>query len=263
GAQALCTICLMSAGPLIAVALVALLLVASGIKIINEYERAVVFRLGRLTSSRGPGLIYVIPLVEQMFRLDMRTITLDVPSQDVITRDNVSIKVNAVLYFRVVDGNRAVVEVQNYLYATSQIAQTTLRSVCGQAQLDELLAERDKFNARLQEIIDTHTEPWGVKVVLVEVKHIDLPVDMQRTIARQAEAERLRRAKVLNAEGEYQAAVRLTEAAAILETQSMAIHLRLLQALAQVGTEHNRTLILPVPIDVLRALVDRADPSPG
>jgi len=253
----------MSAGPLIAVALVALLLVASGIKIITEYERAVVFRLGRLTSSRGPGLIYVIPLVEQMFRLDMRTITLDVPSQDVITRDNVSIKVNAVLYFRVVDANRAVAEVQNYLYATSQIAQTTLRSVCGQAQLDELLAERDKFNARLQEIIDTHTEPWGVKVVLVEVKHIDLPVDMQRTIARQAEAERLRRAKVLNAEGEYQAAVRLSEAAAILETQSMAIHLRLLQALAQVGTEHNRTLILPVPIDVLRALVDRADPPPG
>jgi regulator of protease activity HflC (stomatin/prohibitin superfamily) len=248
----------MFAGPAAAAFLVAVVIIASGIKILREYERAVVLRLGRLTSSRGPGLVYVIPLIEQMFRLDMRTITLDVPSQDVITRDNVSIKVNAVLYFRVVDANRAVVEVQNYLYATSQIAQTTLRSVCGQAQLDELLGERDKFNARLQEIIDTHTEPWGVKVVLVEVKYIDLPVEMQRSIARQAEAERLRRAKVINAEGEYQAAVRLTEAAAIMETQAMAIQLRMLQALAQVGTENNRTIILPLPIDVIRALVDGA-----
>ena len=201
----------------VALVIVVILLIA-GIKVLQEYERGVVFRLGRLTGARGPGIIYVIPFIEQMFRLDLRTITLDVPSQDVITRDNVSVKVNAVLYFRVVDANRAVVEVQNYLYATSQIAQTTLRSVCGQAHLDELLAERDKFNARLQEIIDTHTEPWGVKVVSVEVKHIDLPVEMQRAIARQAEAERLRRAKVINAEGEYQAAVRLSEAAAIMET---------------------------------------------
>jgi regulator of protease activity HflC (stomatin/prohibitin superfamily) len=247
----------MLVGPVVAGGLVLAVLLVSGIKILSEYERGVVLRLGRLTPSRGPGIIYVIPVIEQMFRLDLRTITLDVPPQDVITRDNVSIKVNAVLYFRVVDANRAVVEVQNYLYATSQIAQTTLRSVCGQAHLDELLAERDKFNARLQEIIDTHTEPWGVKVVLVEVKHIDLPVEMQRTIARQAEAERLRRAKVINAEGEFQAAVRLSEAASIMETQAMAIQLRMLQALAQVGTEKNTTIILPVALDVIRAVFDR------
>ena len=238
------------------VVLVIVVLLASGLKVVREYERAVVFRLGRLTAARGPGIIYVIPFIEQMSRLDLRTITHDVPSQDVITRDNVSIKVNAVLYFRVIDANRAVVEVQNYLYATSQLAQTTLRSVCGQANLDELLAERDKFNARLQAIIDQHTEPWGIKVVLVEVKHIDLPVDMQRSIARQAEAERLRRAKVINAEGEYQAAVRLSEAAGIMEQQPMAIQLRLLQALAQVGTEKNHTVVLPVPIDVVRALIE-------
>lgn len=244
-------------GPVATVIVIAVALVLSGIKIVREYERGVVFRLGRLTRARGPGIIYVIPLAEQMYRMDLRTITLDVPSQDVITRDNVSVKVNAVLYFRVVDANRAVVEVQNYLYAASQIAQTTLRSVCGQAHLDELLAERDKFNARLQEIIDTHTEPWGVKVVTVEVKHIDLPVEMQRSIARQAEAERLRRAKVINAEGEYQAAVRLSEAAAIMESQPMAIQLRLLQALAQVGTEHNSTVIMPVPVDLIRPLIRR------
>src|SRR5215468_6089886 len=239
-------------GPLATIVLILAVALASGLKVVREYERAVVFRLGRLTASRGPGIIYVIPFIEQMSRLDLRTITLDVPSQDVITRDNVSIKVNAVLYFRVVDANRAVVEVQNFLYATSQIAQTTLRSVCGQAQLDELLAEREKFNARLQDIIDTHTEPWGIKVVLVEVKHIDLPTDMQRSIARQAEAERLRRAKIINAEGEYQAAVRLTEAAAIMEPYAMAIQLRMFLALAQVGTENNRTVILPLPLDVLR-----------
>lgn len=247
----------MLVGPLTTVVVVFAFLVLSGLKVLREYERAVVFRLGRLTAARGPGLTYVIPFVEQMFRLELRTITLDVPSQDVITRDNVSIKVNAVLYFRVVDANRAVTEVQNYLYATSQIAQTTLRSVCGQAQLDELLAEREKFNARLQDIIDTHTEPWGIKVVLVEVKHIDLPADMQRSIARQAEAERLRRAKIINAEGEYQAAVRLAEAAAIMETQGMAIQLRALQALAQVGTEKNRTVIVPIATDVIRALFER------
>src|SRR2546429_507513 len=221
----------------------------SGLKVLREYERAVVFRLGRLVGARGPGLVYVIPGIEKALRIDLRTITMDIPSQDVITKDNVSLKVNAVLYFRVIDSNRAVVEVENYLFATSQIAQTTLRSVCGQAQLDELLAEREKFNARLQEIIDTHTEPWGIKVVLVEVKHIDLPADMQRSIARQAEAERLRRAKVINAEGEYQAAVRLSEAAGIMETQPMAIQLRLLQALAQVGTEKNPNVILPLPIE--------------
>jgi regulator of protease activity HflC (stomatin/prohibitin superfamily) len=239
----------MPIAPMTVALVILVILLIVGIKVLQEYERGVVFR--------GPGIIYVIPFVEQMSRLDLRTITLDVPSQDVITRDNVSIKVNAVLYFRVVDANRAVVEVQNYLYATSQIAQTTLRSVCGQAHLDELLAERDKFNARLQEIIDTHTEPWGVKVVSVEVKHVDLPVEMQRSIARQAEAERLRRAKVINAEGEYQAAVRLSEAAAIMETQPMAIQLRLLQALSQVGTERNHTVIVPVPTDLVAGVIDR------
>jgi len=247
----------MALGPALAALVVIIVLLIGGIKVLQEYERGVIFRLGRLTGARGPGIIYVIPFIEQMFRLDLRTITLDVPSQDVITRDNVSIKVSAVLYFRVIDANRAVVEVQNYLYATSQIAQTTLRSVCGQAHLDELLAERDKFNARLQEIIDTHTEPWGVKVVSVEVKHVDLPVEMQRSIARQAEAERLRRAKVINAEGEYQAAVRLGEAASIMESQPMAIQLRLLQALSQVGTERNHTVILPVPIDMVGAIIER------
>lgn len=242
-------------GPLATVLLVLVVLAASGVKILREYERAVVFRLGRLVPARGPGIVYVIPLIEQMYRVDVRTITLDVPSQDVITRDNVSIKVNAVLYFRVLDANRAVLEVQNYLYATSQIAQTTLRSVCGQAMLDELLAEREHFNTRLQEIIDTHTEPWGVKVVLVEVKHIDLPAEMQRSIARQAEAERLRRAKVINAEGEYQAAMRLAEAAEIMQREPTAIQLRMLQTLAQIGIENNRTVILPVPTDVLRTLL--------
>jgi len=248
-------------GPAATVVVIIVVLIAGGVKILREYERGVVFRLGRLTAARGPGIIYIIPFIEQLSRLDMRTITLDVPSQDVITRDNVSIKVNAVLYFRVVDANRAVVEVQNYLYATSQIAQTTLRSVCGQAHLDELLAEREKFNARLQEIIDTHTEPWGIKVVLVEVKHIDLPADMQRSIARQAEAERLRRAKVISAEGEYQAAMRLTEAASIMELQPMAIQLRFLQTLAQVGTERNHTIVLPIAIDFIRAVMQSAETS--
>ena len=252
----------MLASPIAAAVVVLVVLLVSGLKILLEYERAVVFRLGRLTAARGPGITYVIPLIEQMYRLDLRTITLDVPPQDVITRDNVSIKVNAVLYFRVVDANRAVVEVQNFLYATSQIAQTTLRSVCGQAHLDELLAERERFNARLQDIIDTHTEPWGIKVVLVEVKHIDLPVEMQRSIARQAEAERLRRAKVIGALGEFQAAVRLSEAASILETQPMAIQLRMLQTLSQVGTEKNRTVILPIATDVIRALFTRLGFAP-
>ncbi len=244
-------------GSFASVVVVGLLLLASGLKILREYERGVVFRLGRLVGARGPGVIYVIPFVEQMSRVDLRTITLDVPPQDVITRDNVSIKVNAVLYFRVVDANRAVVEVQNFLYATSQIAQTTLRSVCGQGTLDELLAERDRFNDRLQSIIDAHTEPWGVKVVLVEVKHVDLPADMQRSLARQAEAERLRRAKVIAAEGEYQAAERLSEAAQIMETEPMAMQLRVLQTLAQVGSERNSTVIVPMPMDLMQVVFDR------
>jgi len=245
-------------GPIGTVLLLVVVALVAGIKVLSEYERGVVFRLGRLMPVRGPGIIYVIPLIEQLYRLDMRTVTLEVPSQDVITRDNVSVKVSAVLYFRVVDAGRAVVEVQSFMYATSQIAQTTLRSVCGQAQMDELLAEREKFNARLQEIIDTHTEPWGVKVVSVEVKHIDLPVEMQRAMARQAEAERGRRSKVINAEGELQAAARLAEAADTMQKEPIAMQLRLLQALSQVGTERNHTIVLPLPIDLVRAIMERA-----
>jgi regulator of protease activity HflC (stomatin/prohibitin superfamily) len=244
------------------VTVVLVFLLISGVKILREYERAVILRFGRLVAARGPGLIYVIPFVEQMYRVDLRTITLDVPSQDVITRDNVSVQVSAVLYFRVIDPSRAVVDVQNYLYATSQLAQTTLRSVCGQAQLDELLAEREKFNERLQETIDTNTEPWGIKVMMVEIKHIDLPTDMQRAMARQAEAERLRRAKVINAEGEFQAAARLGEAATVMEKEPVAIHLRMLQTLSQVGTEKNATLILPVPIEAIAALLSSARSKP-
>ena len=202
--------------------------VLSGLKVLREYERAVVFRLGRLVGARGPGIIYVIPGIEKALRIDLRTITMDIPSQDVITKDNVSIKVNAVLYFRVVDPNRAVVEVENYLFATSQNAQTTLRSVCGEAELDELLAERDKINTHLQSIIDQHTEPWGIKVVQVAVKHIDLPEEMRRAMARQAEAERERRAKVIAAEGEFQAAQRLAEASAIMAKEPIALQLRYL-----------------------------------
>jgi regulator of protease activity HflC (stomatin/prohibitin superfamily) len=237
--------------PALTVALVLGALLLSGVKVVREYERGVVLRLGRITGARGPGLIYVIPFIEQMYRMDLRTITLDVPSQDVITRDNVSVKVSAVLYFRVIDPNRAVVEVQNFLYATSQLAQTALRSVCGQAALDELLAERDKFNARLQDIIDTSTEPWGIKVVLVEVKHVDLPEEMRRAMAQQAEAERLRRAKVISAEGEFQAADRLAAAAQVME-RGVALQLRYLQTLTQIGSENNQTVLFPVPIELLR-----------
>lgn len=232
--------------------LIALVILISGIKILSEYERAVIFRLGRLVPYRGPGIIYVIPFIERMVRVDMRTLTLDVPAQDVITRDNVSVKVNAVLYFRVLDPSKALVEIENYLFATSQLAQTTLRSVCGQAELDELLSERDKINTDLQEIVDTQTDPWGIKVSLVEVKHIDLPQEMQRAIARQAEAERERRAKVINAEGEFQAAQRLSEASAIIEQHPVALQLRYLQTLSEVATENNSTTLFPVPIDLLQ-----------
>jgi regulator of protease activity HflC (stomatin/prohibitin superfamily) len=232
-------------------------LIISGIKIVKEYERGVIFRLGRMVSPRGPGIIYVIPLVEKMLRIDLRTITMDVPPQDVITRDNVSVKVSAVLYFRVIDPNRAIREVEDYLYATSQLAQVTLRSVCGQAQLDELLAEREKINSRIQEIIDAQTDPWGIKVVLVEVKHIDLPQEMQRAMAKQAEAERERRAKVIHAEGEFQASQKLAEAAAIIAKQPTAMHLRFLQSLVQVAAENNQTVVLPIPIDFITLALDK------
>ena len=238
-------------GAVMTLVLIGVVLLVSGLKVLREYERAVIFRLGRLVPSRGPGVIYVIPLMERMVRVALRTITLDIPPQDVIPRDNVSLKVSAVLYFRVLDPNRATVEIENYLFATSQLAQTTLRSVCGQAELDELLAEREKINSRLQEILDAQTEPWGVKVSLVEVKHIDLPQDMQRAIARQAEAERERRAKVINAEGEFQAAQRLADAALIIEQHPVALQLRYLQTLAEVATENNSTTLFPVPIDLL------------
>ncbi|MBI1814956.1 MAG: slipin family protein [Deltaproteobacteria bacterium] len=237
-------------GPFATVVVVVAGLVLSGIKILKEYERGVIFRLGRLVDHRGPGIIYVLPVIERMQRVDLRTITMDVPPQDVITKDNVSVKVSAVLYFRVVDPNRAVVEVVDYLFATSQLAQTTLRSVCGQAELDELLAERDKLNARIQEILDQQADPWGIKVVTVEVKHIDLPQEMQRAMARQAETERERRAKVINAEGEFQAAQKLADASHIISQHPVALQLRFLQTLTEVASENNSTTIFPVPVDL-------------
>jgi regulator of protease activity HflC (stomatin/prohibitin superfamily) len=241
--------------------LLVLMFLFMAIKILNEYERGVIFRLGRVIDFKGPGLILLIPIIDRMVRVSLRTVTMDVPSQDVITRDNVSVKVSAVIYFRVMEPTRAVIEVENYLYATSQLAQTTLRSVCGQSELDELLAEREKVNLQIQEILDRHTEPWGVKVSLVEVKQIDLPVEMQRAIARQAEAERERRAKVINAEGEYQAATRLSEAAVIIAKEPTALQLRFLQTLVEVAAEKNSTTIFPVPIDLLEPFLRRGKRS--
>jgi len=226
-------------------------LIISGIKILKEYERAVVFRLGRMVGARGPGMVYIIPAVEKMVKMDMRTVTMDIPPQDVITRDNVSVKVNAVLYFRVLDPNKAVLEVENYLFATSQLAQVTLRSVCGQGELDELLSEREKINTRIQDILDKQTDPWGIKVVLVELKHIDLPQEMQRAMAKQAEAERERRAKVIHADGEFQASQKLADAAAVMAVQPIALQLRYLQSLVEIASEKNSTTIFPIPIDLL------------
>lgn len=240
------------------IAIVLLLIFLSmAIKILNEYERAVIFRLGRVIDHKGPGLIILIPIIDRMVRVSLRTVAMDVPPQDVITRDNVSVKVNAVIYFRVMDPTKAVIEVENYLYATSQLAQTTLRSVCGQSELDDLLAEREKINLEVQEILDRHTDPWGVKVSMVEVKHIDLPSEMQRAIARQAEAERERRAKVINAEGEYQAAARLAEAAEIIAKEPTALQLRYLQTLVEVAAEKNSTTIFPIPIDLVEPFIKR------
>jgi regulator of protease activity HflC (stomatin/prohibitin superfamily) len=232
---------------------------AASIRILNEYERAVIFRLGRIIDQKGPGLIILIPVVDKMVKVDMRTITLDVPPQDVITRDNVSIKVNAVVYFRVIDANAAVIDVENYLYATSQLAQTTLRSVCGQVELDEILSQREKINLHLQEILDRSTDPWGIKVSLVEVKQIYLPEEMKRAIAKQAEAERERRAKVINAEGEFQAAQKLIEAAALMETHPMSLQLRYLQTLNQIASENNSTTVFPVPIDLFKPFLKLAE----
>ena len=241
-------------GALAAIAILAAF-VLSGLKILREYQRAVVFRLGRLVGARGPGIVYVIPGIEKALRIDLRTITMEIPSQDVITKDNVSLKVNAVLYFRVIDANKAVVEVENYLFATSQNAQTTLRSVCGEAELDQLLAEREKINANLQSIIDQHTEPWGIKVVQVAIKFIDLPEEMRRVMAHQAEAERERRAKIINSEGEYQAAQKLTDAADIISTNPASLQLRYLQTLLEIGSNQNTTVVFPLPMDVLEPFV--------
>jgi len=227
------------------------------LKIFKEYERGVVFRLGRLVSFRGPGISFVIPFIERMVRVDLRTLTMNVSPQDVITRDNVSVKIAAVVYFRVLDPNSALTQVENYHFATSQLAQTTLRSVCGQAELDAILSQREKINAQIQEIMDTQTNAWGIKAVLVAVKDIDLPQDMQRAMAKQAEAERERRAKVIHAEGEFQAAQKLSDAAEIMARQPASFHLRFLQALSQVAIEKNHTIIVPVPTDLLASTVSR------
>jgi len=240
---------------LAAIIVLVIFFLSSAIRILNEYERGVIFRLGRVIAAKGPGLIILIPIIDKMIKVDLRTVTMDVPSQDVITRDNVSVKVNAVVYFRVMDAVKATVEVQQYLYATSQLAQTTLRSVCGQAELDKILSEREKVNSEIQEILDGHTEPWGIKVSVVEVKAIDLPQEMQRAMAKQAEAERERRAKVINSEGEFQAAGRLAEAAAIIAEQPMALQLRYLQTLREVASENNSTTLFPIPIDLFRPFI--------
>ena len=238
----------------------ALVVLANAIRVVREYERLVVFRLGRLVGERGPGLVLLIPVVDQAIKVGIRTVTMDVPPQDVITKDNVSVKVNAVIYFKVVAAQEAITKVENYLFATSQLAQTTLRSILGQQELDELLAEREKFNQALQQIIDRTTETWGVKVTNVEIKNVDLPQEMQRAIARQAEAERERRAKVINAEGEYQAAARLAEAAAVISREPAALQLRYLQTLAEIATENNSTTIFPVPVDMLKAFMESMKP---
>jgi regulator of protease activity HflC (stomatin/prohibitin superfamily) len=229
----------------------------SAVKVLSEYERAVIFRLGRIIGAKGPGLIILIPYVDRMVRVDLRTVTLDVPPQDIITRDNVSVKVSAVVYFRVVDAIKAIIDVADFHYATSLLAQTTLRSVCGQGEMDNLLAERDEINDRIQMILDRDTEPWGVKVGKVEVKEIDLPEEMRRAMAKQAEAERERRSKIINAEGEFQAAQRLSEAAAIIGQHPAALQLRYLQTLQEIATENNSTTIFPVPIDLFKAFFEK------
>jgi len=243
----------------IVVVIFAIIILSNAIKVLREYERGVVFRLGRLIRAKGPGIILLIPIVDRMVRVSLRTVVLDVPPQDVITQDNVSIKVNAVVYFRVIDPQRAIVQVENFLAATSQISQTTLRSVLGQSELDDLLSQRDKINHKLQQIIDANTEPWGVKVSNVEVKQIDLPQEMQRAMAKQAEAERERRSKVIAAEGEFQASQRLADAAKILSENSSALTLRYLQTLREIATEKNSTTIFPVPIDLLKPFLKGSD----
>ena len=242
---------------LIAVLVVVGFLLVSSIKILNEYERGVIFRLGRYIGQKGPGLIFVIPFVDRMAKVGLRTVVLDVPPQDVITKDNVSVKVNAVVYFRVMEAQKAIIEVEDFFYATSQLAQTTLRSVLGETELDELLSQREEINLKLQAILDQQTDPWGVKVSNVEVKHIDLPKEMQRAMAKQAEAEREKRAKIIAADAEFQASQKLTEAAAVIATQPIAIQLRYLQTLSEIATENNTTTIFPVPVDFLSQFMNK------
>jgi regulator of protease activity HflC (stomatin/prohibitin superfamily) len=243
---------------LVAILVIVLLFLFAAVKVAREYERGVIFRLGRLLPNpKGPGLFLLIPVVDRMVKVDLRTVTLNVPPQEVITKDNVPVRVNAVAYFRIVDANAAIVQVENYMVATSQIAQTTLRSVLGQHVLDELLSERDKINAILQEIIDESTSPWGIKVSVVEVKDVEIPSDMQRAMARQAEAERERRAKVISAEGEFQASERLKDAAAVMAEEPITVQLRYLQTLLEIGAANNSTIVFPVPIDLVAPLIDR------
>ncbi|MEW6262962.1 MAG: SPFH domain-containing protein [Thermodesulfobacteriota bacterium] len=247
----------------IVIVVLVILFLSSAIRILKEYERGVVFRLGRVIAAKGPGLIILIPIIDKLVKVSLRLVVMDVPPQDIITRDNVSVKVNAVVYFRVMDAIKAIIQVEDFFFATSQLAQTTLRSVCGQAELDELLSQRDKINTKLQEILDEHTDPWGIKVSAVAVKHIDLPQDMQRAMAKQAEAERERRAKVINAEGEFQAAAKLTEAASIISGQPIALQLRFLQTLREVAAENNSTTIFPVPIDLFQPFLKMVEKGQG
>ena len=245
--------------PYLVTVLILIFILSQVVKILNEYERGVIFRLGRLIPSKGPGIIFLIPFIDKLQKMSLRLVTLDVPPQDVITRDNVSIKVNAVLYYRIMDPKSAVVEVEDSAYATSQLAQTTLRSVCGQAELDELLAEREKISLRLQEMLDKDTDPWGIKVSKVEIKHIDLPAEMQRAMAKQAEAERERRAKVIHAEGEFQASAKLSEAAVVISKDPTALQLRYLQTLAEIATEKNSTILFPIPIDLFKPFMKQIE----
>jgi regulator of protease activity HflC (stomatin/prohibitin superfamily) len=250
----------------IAIVVLTVFFLSTAIRILNEYERGVIFRLGRVIKAKGPGLIILIPVVDKMVKVSMRLVVMDVDSQDVITRDNVSVKVNAVIYYRVIEPIKAVIEVEEYNYAVSQLAQTTLRSVCGQAELDELLSAREKINSQLQEILDMHTDPWGIKVTTVELKHIDLPQDMQRSMAKQAEAERERRAKVINADGEFQAATKLAEAAEIIRDHPMALQLRYLQTMREISAEQNTTTIFPFPLELFKpflAIMDKEKKGVG
>ncbi len=248
----------------IAIVVLTIFFLSAAIRVLNEYERGVIFRLGRVIKAKGPGLIILIPVVDKMVKVSMRLVAMDVDPQDVISRDNVSVKVNAVIYFRVIDPIKAVVEVEDYTYAMAQLAQTTLRSVCGQAELDELLSARDKINSQLQEILDTHTDPWGIKVATVELKHIDLPQEMQRSMAKQAEAERERRAKIINADGEFQAATKLAEASEIIREHPVALQLRYLQTMREIAAEQNTTTIFPFPMDLFRPFLENIKPDkPG